>query len=121
LLFWASVRLNFTRGVAEVRCFERKRGEEAFGWCPKWLAHEQETLAMAMCLFLFSLSLLPRPLLLPRLVRQKKVVHPACVPPISSLHRLLRDDGHVRVTDWHMGHKKALRKRTKLWCLYIYI
>jgi len=57
LLFWASVRLNFTREWRrEVRCFERKRGEEAFGgW--EWLAPEQETLAMAMSLSLFSLSL----------------------------------------------------------------
>jgi len=53
--------------------------------------------------------------LLPRLVRQKKVVHPA---DFFSLRRLLRDDGHVWVTDWHAGHKKALRKSINLSCLY---
>jgi len=65
--------------------------------------------------FVLVLSFVMTKTLLPRLVRQKKVVHPA---DFFSLRRFLRDDGHVWVTDWHEGHKKALRKSINLSCLY---
>ena len=66
---------------------------------------------MAMCLFLFSFLYETE---LPRASSgRRQVVRPA---DFLSASYILRDDGHVWVTDWHKGHKKALRKRINLSC-----